>query len=291
MLTFGAPLPIADIKALGDGEYRVSGYASTFGNVDLGNDVVMPGAFDRTLKDGHKIRFLAHHRPDQVLGVPEHLKVDKKGLFGQWKIVPTQLGEETYQLLKAGALDSFSIGYVVKDSEFADNGEVRQLKDIELLECSVVSIPMNPEAVVTAVKQWAEGFEQASTETPNVEQPLEDLLAEETTRIKGVLAHIGALYVRRKDEFRTPTDGHKQAVTEYRAEVEALWRAIDQLSEQADEAKASRVRNGDYRLALELRRRKAVALGIPYVRTPAHVDESSGSESGSQEPAGEVRSH
>ena len=261
MLTFGAPLKVADLKAVGD-QYRVSGYVSTYRTVDLGNDVVMPGAFDKSLSDGHKIRFLAHHRPDQVLGVPDSLKSDKKGLFGQFRISRTQLGEETYQLLKDGALDSFSIGYIPRDYDYAESGDVRQLKDVELIECSVVSMPVNPDAVVTAVKEWAEHFGTPAA-PPDFDQPFEDVLEAERTRLQQVLGGIKALYERRLSEHRGPTDAHKDAVAAYRAEVEALWREIDSLAEQGDQAKAVRALSGEaLLLALRRRRMNAAARGV-----------------------------
>jgi HK97 family phage prohead protease len=132
----------------------VSGYCSTFGNVDLGFDVVMPGAFQRTLADGHKVGFFHSHDPRLVLGVPKTLKEDKSGLFGRFKISKTTLGQDTRQLLMDGAFGGFSIGYSTIDADFTESGEVRRLKEVELHEVSVVAMPMNPEAVVTGVKDY-----------------------------------------------------------------------------------------------------------------------------------------
>ena len=150
-LAFGLPMKIAEVKATSD-EWSVEGYCSTFGNVDLGKDVVVDGAFDRTLDDGHRVKFLHSHDPRLVLGVPQVLKPDSKGLFGAFKFSKTQLGEETHRLVQDGAIDSFSIGYIPKVVDWTEKGEVRQLKDVDLLEVSLVAMPMNPEAQVTRVK-------------------------------------------------------------------------------------------------------------------------------------------
>jgi HK97 family phage prohead protease len=150
-LSFSAPLRLEEFKAAGD-EWLVSGYASTWNNVDLGGDVVLAGAFDRTLADGHRVKFLHSHDPRMVLGVPKALKTDKKGLFGTFSISKTQLGEDTRTLVKDGALDGFSIGYIAREVDWTEKGEVRQLKDVDLLEVSLVAMPMNPEALVTSVK-------------------------------------------------------------------------------------------------------------------------------------------
>ena len=159
-LKFGAPVAVQEIKTADDG-WLVAGYASTFGNVDMGQDVVMPGAFKSTLASGRKVRFLHSHDPRMVLGVPLALKEDDGGLYGEFKISQTKLGEDTRQLLQDGALDSFSIGYIAKDYEYEGKGDerVRQLKEVDLLEVSVVAIPMNPAAVVTNVKSWLAALE------------------------------------------------------------------------------------------------------------------------------------
>lgn len=151
-MKYGMPIQITEIKAAGD-DWLVEGYASTFGNVDLGYDVVMPGAFDRTLADGHKISFLHSHDPRLVLGIPKKLKQDKKGLFGSFKISKTTLGADTRELLMDDAMGGFSIGYATKDADLTEGG-VRQLLEIELYEVSLVSMPMNPKAIITNVKDY-----------------------------------------------------------------------------------------------------------------------------------------
>jgi HK97 family phage prohead protease len=151
-MKYGLPIQIQEIKAVGD-DWIVEGYASTFGNVDYGFDVVMPGAFDNTLADGHKISFLHSHDPRLVLGLPKKLKQDKKGLFGSFKISKTTLGADTRELLMDEAMGGFSIGYSTKESNITEGG-VRQLLEVELYEVSLVSMPMNPQAIITNVKDY-----------------------------------------------------------------------------------------------------------------------------------------
>lgn len=149
-MEYSKPLEITEFKAAGD-DWVVEGYVSTFSNVDEGRDMVMPGAFQKTLKGGPKVRFLMSHDPALVLGVPRQLKEDKKGLFGAFKISKTQLGGDVRQLLLDGALDSFSIGYIPVEWKIVSE-DIRQLDEIKLYEASLVSLPMNPEATVTRVK-------------------------------------------------------------------------------------------------------------------------------------------
>jgi len=86
-----------------------------------------------------------------VLGRITDLKSDDRGLFIRASISKTQLGSDVHTLLKDDALDSFSIGYIPTDMEFDDTG-VRKLTAVDLLEVSVVAVPMNEMAVVTGVK-------------------------------------------------------------------------------------------------------------------------------------------
>jgi uncharacterized protein len=149
-IVYGAPQRIAELKASDDG-WEVAGYASTF-DLDLGNDRVHPGAFRATLEGGAKVRFLYAHDASQVLGRPLELYEDERGLFGRFRISKTRLGQDVHTLLSDGSLDSFSIGFIARDFEHDEKANVRHLKSVELLECSVVSLPMQPRATVTAVK-------------------------------------------------------------------------------------------------------------------------------------------
>jgi HK97 family phage prohead protease len=149
-VTYGAPLRIGELKDADDG-WEVAGYASTWAR-DLGNDVVHPGAFKQTLESGSRVRFLYAHDASQVLGRPQELKEDAQGLYGRFKISKTRLGHDVHTLLQDGSLDSFSIGFLARDFDHDEKAGVRNLKQVDLLEISVVALPMNPQAVVSGVK-------------------------------------------------------------------------------------------------------------------------------------------
>lgn len=149
-------LPIQfDAKAIGsDGSFE--GYASTFNNVDQGYDVVLPGAFKKTLKErpADQIKMLWQHNPWEPIGFFTEAKEDTKGLFVKGTILSgVQRGAEAIALMKAGVIDSMSIGYRTLESEFTNAG-VRQLKEVGLYEVSLVTFPMNQEATVTRVKEF-----------------------------------------------------------------------------------------------------------------------------------------
>ncbi len=144
------PFELAEVKAGNDG-WEFTGYVATTSNVDHGNDVVMPGAFDRTLKErDYRPLLWAHQANQPPIGVERSLKVDAKGLLGTWSLLDTQLGSDVYKGLKAGALRRMSMGYQAVDVEYDD--QIRKLLDVELIESSVVPIPMNDQADITNVK-------------------------------------------------------------------------------------------------------------------------------------------
>ena len=146
-----------EVKQISD-EGDFEGYASTAGNVDRGGDIVEPGAFraslDRYASKGKMPKMLWQHDPGKVVGVWEAMMEDDKGLYVKGRVLKElQLGKELYTLMKAGAIDSMSIGYRTIDAEFeGPGGQVRRLKELELFEVSLVTFPMNEEAMITHVK-------------------------------------------------------------------------------------------------------------------------------------------
>jgi uncharacterized protein len=128
-----------------------TGMASVFGNVDLGGDVVEPGAFTRSLqhKNG-EVPILYQHDTRSPIGLGR-VQETKAGLEITGELVmQTSKAQEAYALMKRGVLKGLSIGFdVVRDT--VANG-IRHLHELKLYEVSVVTFPMNESALVTAVK-------------------------------------------------------------------------------------------------------------------------------------------
>lgn len=137
------------------GEFE--GYASIFGSVDGVGDVVHAGAFKRTLKGRDKMPpLLWQHMTDQPIGKIIDLYEDDKGLYmkGQLFVDDIVRAKEAYKLMVEGVVDSFSIGYRTVDSDYDDN-YLRHLRDVDLLEVSVVTFPANDKARMSSVKAQA----------------------------------------------------------------------------------------------------------------------------------------
>jgi|WetSurMetagenome_2_1015567.scaffolds.fasta_scaffold139669_2 uncharacterized protein len=145
-------LPV-EFKAFGDsGSFE--GYASIFGNIDLGGDVIERGAFKEIIKgrDG-KVKVLNQHSTRDPIGVAE-VKQDDKGLYFQGQLIlEAPSARSAYALMKGGALDGMSIGYDVLEggAKILESG-IRQLKALKLWEISPVTFGMNPLAGIDSVK-------------------------------------------------------------------------------------------------------------------------------------------
>lgn len=147
-----------------DGVGYIEGYASTFGNVDLGLDVVDRGAFSKTIKDNKgKFPILIDHDPGKPFGWNLEASEDDYGLKvkGEVQLI-TEEQKNRYQLAKrASELDTkmgLSIGYgTIKAEPDKKAPQIRRLKELKLYEYSFVTFPMNPEASTTRIKS-AEGW-------------------------------------------------------------------------------------------------------------------------------------
>lgn len=142
-----------EIKGLSDREF--DGHGSVFKNVDLGGDVVMPGAFRQTLADHKRAGTLPQmfwmHDPSRVPGKWLDMHEDDRGLAVKGVLAETDLGNEIRTLLKMDAVRGLSIGFVTRDQEFEEDG-TRLIKEVDLWEVSVVSLPMNPQAQIAHAK-------------------------------------------------------------------------------------------------------------------------------------------
>jgi hypothetical protein len=144
-----------DLKAVeSDGSF--SGYVSRFNVVDLGRDLVLPGAFAASLAERgpRGIKMLFQHDPAEPIGVWLEVREDAFGLFARGRVLPeVERGREVLALMRAGALDGLSIGFRAVEGRTDAKSGVRRLHRIDLWEISVVTFPMLPEARVSTVKQ------------------------------------------------------------------------------------------------------------------------------------------
>ncbi|MEM9577236.1 MAG: HK97 family phage prohead protease [Pseudomonadota bacterium] len=142
-----------------DGEV-ISGYASLFGAVDQGNDVVEAGAYAASLaalkSKGARVKMLWQHDPTQPIGIWDEVREDAKGLWVKGRLLDSiEKGREAKALIQAGAIDGLSIGYRTRKAAKNSKGQ-RLLTELELWEVSLVTFPMLPTARITGKSEEPE---------------------------------------------------------------------------------------------------------------------------------------
>ena len=134
---------------------EISGYASTFGNVDLGGDIVEPGAFTKGLGADSPAKVLYQHDWHSPIGITTSAEEDKKGLRVTGKLFVNSdipKADEAHSLARLGGIDGLSIGYDAVGYEIDRSAKVRHLTEIKVHEWSLVTFPMNTQATITGVK-------------------------------------------------------------------------------------------------------------------------------------------
>lgn len=139
------------IKAVSE-DGLFSGYGSVFGVVDSYKEVVTPGAFAESLQ-GRMPALLWQHRSGEPIGVYTSVKEDNVGLYVEGKLaLKTARGAEAYELLKMGALNGLSIGFMTREDSYDKVSGIRTLKKVDLWEVSLVTFPANDASRVSNVK-------------------------------------------------------------------------------------------------------------------------------------------
>ncbi len=136
------------------------GYANTFDNLDLVDDIVHKGSFKKTLKESKKRGlFFMHNTRDiaNLLGEAVDLKEDDTGLKMKGRIdLETENGKRAFRMVKSGVIDRMSIGFNIIKADYEEiKGKfIRHIKEMKLFEISLIPLGMaaNEEALITNVK-------------------------------------------------------------------------------------------------------------------------------------------
>lgn len=147
-------LPGALASIAPDGSFE--GYAALFGRVDLGRDLILPGAFARSLAErgAGGVRMLFQHDPAEPIGTWLSLQEDSVGLLVRGRLtLDVARAREVLALMRAGAIDGLSIGFRTVEGRTDPGTRVRRLSRIDLWEVSIVTFPMQPDARIASVKR------------------------------------------------------------------------------------------------------------------------------------------
>jgi HK97 family phage prohead protease len=209
------------------------GVASTYGDVDLGGDRILPGAFNRTLAATKQFPLLWQHIPSEPIGsvkctdTPQGLQVEGQLLLSD----PT--AQKCYKFLKAGIIKGLSIGYQTIKSNFVD--DVRELSELRLWEVSCVTFPMNLDAAVTGIKSMSD--EDRATHFKAIDRHRKSIDRAQ----RGIREHMKALFdglddedvddpdvLEADDDEQDPENEGRSMVL---AELKSLAAAAEELSE------------------------------------------------------------
>ena len=145
----GAPVDMADDSR------TVVVYYSAFGNVDSDGDIIMPGAFTKSIKENgpgakNRIWHLFNHSTDKPVSKPKELVEDAFGLKAVVKMPNTTLGRDTYELYKDGHITEHSIGFKTIKSQA--KAAANEITEIQLFEGSSVLWGANANTPTIMVK-------------------------------------------------------------------------------------------------------------------------------------------
>lgn len=137
------------------------GYGSIFGNIDHYGDIVEKGAFTTSLgkhkQKGTMPALLWQHKGSEPIGVYTDMYEDENGLYVKGQLaLKTAKGQEAYELLKMKALSGLSIGFNTVSDEYDQKTNIRNIKEVDLWEISLVTFPANESARISALKSIEE---------------------------------------------------------------------------------------------------------------------------------------
>lgn len=138
----------------------ITGYANTT-TKDRQGDVILQEAWQKGGLDNYSKNpiILAFHNHSKPIGKATSVSVDKSGL----KIVAeiSSSAVEVYNLIKEGILKAFSVGFRVKEADYDKLTDIFVIKDVELYEVSVVSVPANQDSLFDVSKSFNNAAEFA----------------------------------------------------------------------------------------------------------------------------------
>ena len=282
-------LPVQGIKTAGLGAGEFEGWASTFGNVDAHGDRVMPGAFGKSLQSGRVIPLLWLHKSDDpraIVGeVVDAAEVDEglriRGRFD----LDTDTGAAAYRAVKSRRVDALSIGYRVNVATKADDGAT-ELRDLDLIEISVVPRGANDRALITAAKSAAAGVPTGPLRSALARAAAAAVLTPSTTPTSKepttMYEHRAATFTKRRDDAAlraksiidaADAEG-RDLTTDEAAEVTAATEAIksaDAAIGQAKDDQAVYTAAADFAAAIGTPVRATSATGGPAAVDGGHI--------------------
>lgn len=249
------------IKSIEEGEEDeliIVGYASTSA-MDRASDKILPTAWTKGGLKNYELNpiLLFNHDYNSPIGKVVESVVDAKGLKIKGVISDSV---PVYKLIKEGILTTFSVGFLIKDADYDKNVDGLIIKDAELLEVSVVSVPCNQDATFSVAKSFDSQDDYLSFkkqfEQPLGSQNLADKTGEQT---QGAVTASRKLNMDEQNEITKAVNAALEAAEKAREAKEAQAAREKAAAEKADKAVADTVAkvlaSSEERLYAELEKR------------------------------------
>ena len=129
----------------------VKGYGSVFGNIDSDGDMIMMGAYKKTIQEnGERVKYLYQHDIEKPIGKMRELYEDSTGLAFVAEVPKTRLGMDVIELIKSGVITENSVGILPIQKRMVD--DYREIAEVKLYEISAVTLAANDQAKIMDVK-------------------------------------------------------------------------------------------------------------------------------------------
>lgn len=152
-LTKDISIPELSVKDIDGKQGIVSGYFASFGNKDSDGDIIVKGAFKKTLAEKRdRIQHLFNHNTDALIGRVMEIYEDEKGLGFTSKMSKTDVGQRALAYYEEGILREHSIGFSVIRYEIDNDAKATKLTELRLYEGSAVTWGANEMTPVTGIK-------------------------------------------------------------------------------------------------------------------------------------------
>ncbi len=240
----------------------IEGYANTT-DIDRSGDVILASAWGTGMVNYLKNPiFLAYHDHDDPIGRLDDHKISDKGLWVRARI--SKAAGQVYDLIKDGVLTAFSVGFRIMDAEYDSAVDLFVIKEIELMEISVVSVPCNQESIFSLAKSFESEAECNEFKTKFSKQQILDnsQVAKENTLInnkKGIIDmdenQLAALLAKAAEDGAKAAEKRLQAEAEAKAAKEMADKALEDKISKAVAAQISVGQSGAEKLLADVEKR------------------------------------
>lgn len=182
-----------EIKSLHDDDeddrfFIFEGLASTFGNLDLVDDIVMPGAFKESIEKQLPV-ILWQHNSHEPIGMPIEIRETIEGLFIKARLPKddTFVSGRVIPQLRIGSIKTMSIGFITIEFDIdLEDPRIRKLTKVDLKEISLVTFAANPKAVITGIKSLVEMLDKTEMSDKDKAFLLKNIQDEKQTTVEDV---------------------------------------------------------------------------------------------------------